>query len=449
MEQSILGLRPGDVIQDTYRVDDILGEGGMGATFRATNLATGHTVAIKVMMPDFARNKRAVEMFRRESSLLRTVRNDAVIGYETTLLDTEGRLFLVMEYVDGKPLAHYLKRGARLSSLDVLKLGHRLAGGLVAIHAHGIVHRDIAPDNILIPNDNVQYAKMIDFGLASNTIGSEQSILGNDFAGKLSYCAPEQLGLFDNKAQKATDVYALGLVLLKTAGLPVPGEGRGFAALDARREDIKVDSSRISPVLARTLEQMLQADPKDRPEDILAVFRAALENESGQIGTSKVKSDRVVSDATGQARTSTKSKRGVLLVLWVGGLLGVIGGGIGAHFAMNQSKPPVGSQVETARTALTATDPLVETVALIKAGGTQNLNAALAALIAYQKDTANPDRSRSRAAILIAQMYDPHSFDPVRSPFPAPNEKAARRYYQIAVDLGSSEAAEALRRLSE
>lgn len=210
-EHSVLGLRPGSVVQDSYRIERLLGEGGMAATFAATNLATGHPVALKVMSPAFSANRKAVELFRRESTLLRSVRNDAVIGYETTLMDAEGRLFLIMEFVDGKPLSDYVRKGLRLKPQDVLALGARLAGGLAAIHALGIVHRDIAPDNILIPHDDITEAKLIDFGLASDTVGTDQSIIGDSFAGKLSYCAPEQLGLYGNKARPATDAYALGL----------------------------------------------------------------------------------------------------------------------------------------------------------------------------------------------------------------------------------------------
>ena len=129
------GLKPGDIIQDSYRIDALLGEGGMGATFRGTNLATGDVVAIKVMTADFARVPQSVDLFKREARLLRTVRSDAVIRYETILQDKQGRLFLIMEFVAGRPLSHYIERGARLSPRDVLKLGIRLADGLAAIHA--------------------------------------------------------------------------------------------------------------------------------------------------------------------------------------------------------------------------------------------------------------------------------------------------------------------------
>ncbi|MEM7710470.1 MAG: protein kinase, partial [Pseudomonadota bacterium] len=138
-------LKPGDLIQDTYRIDRLLGEGGMGATFAGRNIASDHPVAIKVISASFADNKRATDLFKREASLLRTIQHEAVVRYETTLQDRQGRLFLVMELLDGHSLAYFLGRGARLSPEDALRLGRRLAAGLDAVAAVGAVHRDIAP----------------------------------------------------------------------------------------------------------------------------------------------------------------------------------------------------------------------------------------------------------------------------------------------------------------
>jgi serine/threonine-protein kinase len=444
MDNTILGLKPGSVIQDTYRVDSLLGEGGMGATFLGVNMAAGHQVAIKVMTPEFARNKRALELFKRESSLLRTVQNDAVVRYETTLKDKAGRLYLVMEYVPGKPLRYFLEKGARLAARDVLKLGERLASGLAAIHVLGIVHRDVAPDNILVPDEDILGAKFIDFGLASDTAGTDKSILGNDFAGKLKYCAPEQLGLFGNKVVPATDIYALGLVMMKTAGLALPGEDKGWAALDDRREDIRIDDVRVSKPLRRVLESMLKADPSDRPDDLLKLIRQAL-SETDRAGEGD-------EPAVGKAQnTGDKKPRGALVAAILAGAVAVGGGGWYLLGGGGLSDPVGASlqQVEGAQKAVEADDPLAETVALLDAGGADNLNAAFGALMALSGDETRPPDLRQRVNIMIARMYDPETHDTARSPFPKPNPPAARRYYQKAADLGSTEAATAVERLSQ
>lgn len=441
MEKPILGLGPGSIVQDTYRIESLLGEGGMGATFRATNMATGHPVAVKVMTPNFASNRQAVELFRRESTHLRSVQNDAVIRYETTLLDREGRLFLVMEFVDGKPLKHYIARGARLASQDVLALGLRVAQGLAAIHALGIVHRDIAPDNIMIPNEVVTKAKLIDFGLASDTVGTDKSIIGTGFAGKLDYCAPEQFGLFGNKIGPATDRYALGLVLMKVAGLPVPGEGKGMAAVEDRRLDVKIASDKVSPGLRRVLETLLRADPAQRGADLVALFEAAIAAENNAGGRRQAPEKIEAKGGDGAAGRSG-------LILAAAAVV-VAALGAGGWYFVTVAKPAVSTEVEAARATLSADDPLRAVADQIAAGGTENLNAALAALIAYARDEARPAANRAQAAMMIARMYDPETHDVARSPFPEPNTAAARRYYEQAAKLGADEAAEALGRLAQ
>lgn len=423
------GLRPGTVIQDTYRVEELLGEGGMGATWRGTNLATGHPVAVKVMSAAFSANAQAVELFRRESTHLRKVQSDAVIRYETTLMDRGGRLFLVMEFVDGKPLKHYIKRGARLGSTDVLKLGARLADGLEAIHALGIVHRDVAPDNIMIPDDTVARAKLIDFGLASDTVGTDKSIIGSGFAGKQDFCAPEQFGLFGNRVGPATDRYALGLVLMKVAGLPIPGEGKGLGAVEDRRIDIRIPPGKVSPALRGVLEQLLKADPAQRPAALRPLFAAALAE-----GT------------TPEVPPLTEARPAGRMPLYAGAAVLVLALAGAGTFVALRAPAPLGATAD-AKQMLAADDPLNEVEQRVAAGGAENLNAALGALIAYQKDAARPAATRQKAAILIARMYDPATWDAAHSPFRAPNVAAARRYYGAAADLGSTEAAAALARL--
>ncbi len=445
MEHTVLGLKPGSVLQDTYEIKSLLGEGGMGATFRGLNRASGHEVAIKVMTPSFAKNKKAVDLFRREANLLRTVRSDAVVRFETSMLDKDGRLFLVMEFVPGHPLAHYLKKGARLSSDDVLKLGLRLSQGLEAIHKLGIVHRDVAPDNVMISHEDINQAKFIDFGLASDSVGTDKSIIGDSFAGKLRYCAPEQLGLFGNKVSAATDAYALGLVLMRTSGLKLPGEGKGFAAVEDRKTDVKITDPKVEPGLKWALEQLLKANPKDRPTDLPGLFRKALSGgakKSASAGAAPEKQPAATPEASGS------SKLPLIAAAVVG--LAVIAGG--AWYLLNGAGAPsaeVNESVGIAQDAVAADNPLTAARDLLAAGGSQNLDAALGALIAISNDQELPQQDRADANILIAEMYDPKTHSTVTSPFPRPDPSAARRYYQRAADLGSDPARDALNRLGE
>ena len=467
MSHASLGIGPGSIVQDSYEIKRILGEGGMGATFSGKNLATDHDVAIKVILPQFARDNKAGDLFRREANLLRTIQNEAVVRYETTILDKAGRLYLVMEYIDGKPLSSFLNRGARLDALGVLRLGKRLAGGLEAIHRLGIVHRDLSPDNIIIPADDILGAKLIDFGVASDTIGTDKSILGDTFAGKISYASPEQLGLGEAPVSTASDVYSLGLVLLRTAGCEVPGAGGSLAdAIDKRRRSIFVDPSLPSPVLRRMLESLLRANPANRPEKLVTLFDEAIREEQARLAQDAAapsekpkEKSQTASSATlapfddeedGASLSGTGTKRPPLALL--GGLaaLVVVGGGLGAFFLFGDLGPNrAEEQADVAKTAAQADDPLQEITALIDAGGADNLNAAFGALMALARDDTQPQSLRASAAMAIAEMYDPETYSETRSPFPGPNPSAAQRFYEEADSLGAAEAASRLSRLSD
>ncbi len=480
MNQDALEFEPGHVVQDTYRIDELLGRGGMGATYKGVNLATQHDVAIKVMHPNFAHDDRGVQLFKRESTLLRDVRHDAVIRYETTLQDRAGRLYLIMELIDGKPLSHYIQSKARLAPEDVLKLGRRLAGGLAAIHALGIVHRDVAPDNILLPHGQIEQAKLIDFGLASDTVNTDQSIIGHSFAGKMSYAAPEQFGLFGNRITPRTDAYALGLVLLKVAGLPIPGQGEGMAAVDKRKTDITVDGAG-SEGFKRAVEALLRADPDDRPADLVDLFEKAINDpralKAGATGQTGQGSAPVASGG-GTSRTLLTGAAAALVVVGIGAALVLGGGGndpepadeiTGPGTASNASAAPVTATpaptpspapapvTAAAPTAgiasVPAPDPAGPTAAAVEGEGAEELLAVesliaegggpprLSGVIpALNRLVEDPDAAievRQRAALVIARMADPESFRRNHSAVTGPSPNLALLFYIRAQELGA------------
>lgn len=456
MERTVLGLRPGSVIQDSYRVIDLLGEGGMGATFAGENIATGHKVAIKVITPEFARQGKAGDLFRREANLMRSVQSDAVVGYETTLMDKEGQLYLVMEYIDGRPLSYFLDKGKKLSADDVLALGARLTRGLVAMHSMDIVHRDISPDNVMIPNGNIQNAKLIDLGVASDTVGTDKSIIGSSFAGKIKYAAPEQLGVGGSGAVVGShsDLYSLGLVLLRAAGMKVPGaDGTLADAIDARREDILLPS-RTPQHLRETLEAILRANPSERPKDPQKLFRDALDASADEAiappHPEKKKSYPKVDDDSAEPASDAQAGTGVnagLMVALFGLILAL---GLGWYFVLgpgSQSSGIANDRAEEIKEVLKKDDAFAEVDKYIQQGGSDNLDKAFGLLMAIARDADKSDADRGEASYRIARMYDPASYDPASSPFPSHNENAARRFYTDAAELGLSKARDALDQL--
>jgi serine/threonine-protein kinase len=263
-------LAPGTRLNGIFEIDQRIASGGMGEIYRGHAIETGDPVAIKVMRTDLADNAMAMALFRKEASALHNIHHEAIVRYYVFSNDPgTGRLYLAMEFVDGQPLSDLLRRGP-LGFEAVRVLQERLAAGLNAAHQHGIVHRDLSPDNVLITGGDLAKAKIIDFGIARSTRGGDGTIIGSGFAGKYNYVSPEQLGLFGGDVTAKSDIYSLGLVLAEClAGRPIDMGGTQFEVLEKRRvvPDLRAVDQRFRPLL----EKMLQPNPADRPDSMAAV----------------------------------------------------------------------------------------------------------------------------------------------------------------------------------
>jgi len=253
----------GDVLSHTYQIERMLARGGMGEVYKARHMELGTLHAVKIILPDLASNERVVNLFRREAAILRNVRNDAVVGYDGVFRDENGRVYLVMEFVDGPSLKQELRKGA-LKPDDVRLLRDRLAGGLAAAHEKGVIHRDISPDNVILAGGRLDQAKIIDFGIAKLDDPETSTIIGGDFAGKWSYASPEQLGMYGGEVGPQSDMYSLGLVLAAAAsGRPLDMGKSTISVVEARKA--VPDLSDVPAELRDELGAMLRPDPKDRP----------------------------------------------------------------------------------------------------------------------------------------------------------------------------------------
>src|SRR5260370_2387584 len=263
-------LAPGTRLNGIFEIDQRIAAGGMGEIYRGHAIETGDPVAIKVMRTDLADNAMAMALFRKEASALHNIHHEAIVRSYASSNDTgPGRLYLPMEFVDGQPLSDLLRRGP-LDFTAVRVLQERLAAGLNAAHQHGIVHRDLSPDNVLITAGDLAKAKIIDFGIARSTRGGDGTIIGSGFAGKYNYVSPEQLGLFGGDVTTKSDIYSLGLVLAEClAGRPIDLGGTQFEGLAKRR--VVPDLRAVDPRFRPLLEKMLQPNPADRPDSMAAV----------------------------------------------------------------------------------------------------------------------------------------------------------------------------------
>ncbi|WHQ68571.1 serine/threonine-protein kinase [Methylorubrum extorquens] len=259
---------PGTRLNDLYEIDALIAAGGMGEVFRGHAIETGDTVAIKVMRAEFAENVNALALFRKEASALHNVHHGAVVRYYVFSVDRRlGLPYLAMEYLTGESLAERLKRG-RLDSAEVDILRRRLAGGLGAAHEAGIIHRDVTPDNIILPGGDPARAKIIDFGIAR--LAETQTVIGDGFAGKYRYVSPEQLGLQGGEITPRSDIYSLGLVLAQASRGHAVEMGDDPVASISKRSAVP-DLSGVDPRLLPLLESMLRPDPRLRPESMAVV----------------------------------------------------------------------------------------------------------------------------------------------------------------------------------
>jgi len=263
-------LQPGTRLNGIYEIERRIAAGGMGEIYRGRAVETGDAVAIKVMRTDLADNAATLALFRKEASALHDIQHDAIVRYYVFSSDPVlRRHYLAMEFVDGRPLRDLLRDGP-LTFEAVRLLQQRLAAGLHAAHQHGIIHRDISPDNILIPGGDVARAKIIDFGIARSTRIGAGTLIGSGFAGKCNYVSPEQLGLFGGNATAKSDIYSLGLVLAEClTGQAIDMGGSEVEVVEKRQvlPNLGAVDLRYRPLL----EHMLQPDPNDRPESMAVI----------------------------------------------------------------------------------------------------------------------------------------------------------------------------------
>jgi serine/threonine protein kinase len=263
------GLAPGVRLNGIYEIERLIATGGMGEVYQGRAIQTGDAVAIKIVRSDMAQDSNVLTLFRNEAAALHNLYNEAIVRYYVFTVDPATQAtYLAMEFVDGQSLSDRLKQGPLpIEEVDLLR--RRIASGLHAAHMLGITHRDVSPDNIILPGGQVTRAKIIDFGIAKSKL-AEKTVIGSGFAGKYNYVSPEQLGLYGAEVTGKSDIYSLGLVLAEAlGGRPLDMGGTQMQILEKRRRvpDLTSIDKRIRPLLAR----MLAPDPKDRPADMAEV----------------------------------------------------------------------------------------------------------------------------------------------------------------------------------
>lgn len=343
-----------------YEIDEPLASGGMGEVYRAHAIETGDPVAIKLIRADLAEDEAVLTLFRREASALHAIYHEAIVRYYVFSIDPVlRRPYLAMEFVVGEPLSDVLKAG-RLSLSDVMALKRRIGSGLFAAHEAGIVHRDVAPDNILVSGRNFAKARIIDFGIARTSRPGESTVIGSGFAGKYNYVSPEQLGLFNGEVSARSDIYSFGLVLAYAClGQRLDMGGSQLEVIEKRRH--VPDLSGVYPEIRPLLTLMLQPDPGLRPASMreVADWTPDLASPAGERTilapvTAKSSATAPARPLPAEARpeaaaASDRGSRGRRFALGAAALAVALVAGVGLYYALKEPSRPVRpSQEETA-----------------------------------------------------------------------------------------------------
>jgi serine/threonine-protein kinase len=255
----------GELIAERYDVQELVGTGGMSSVYRAHDRLLERTVALKVLHERFLSDEEHVERFKHEARAVAQLSHPNIV----TVIDRgqrDGHHFIVFEYVDGENLKELVLREAPLAEGDAVRLVLQIAGALAFAHQNGLVHRDVKPQNVLLPEDGE--VKVTDFGIARSLdvqgggITQTGTVMGTS-----DYIAPEQAR--GGKATAQTDVYALGIVLYELLTGEVPFTGDNFVAVAMRHINEPVPSVRelrpdVSPRLDAAVRRALAKSPRDR-----------------------------------------------------------------------------------------------------------------------------------------------------------------------------------------
>jgi serine/threonine protein kinase len=260
--------KQGDLLNNTYRIEAVLGRGGTSEVYRARSEISGRVVALKVLRSEFSGNEAYLALMSREEAI-RDIRHDAVVRYSENHRTPEGHVYLIMDYIDGPGLDEKLRSGG-MSMEDLLVVAARVAEGLSVAHARNITHRDLSPDNIILRGGDPAQAVIIDFGIAKDDNPGAETIVGNEFAGKYAYAAPEQL---NGKTDARSDIYALGALLLATYRGAPPDMGKNPMEV-IRRKTLPLDTEGVPEPLKSLIERMSQPDPEARFQSVGEVLTA-------------------------------------------------------------------------------------------------------------------------------------------------------------------------------
>jgi Protein kinase domain len=267
-------LAVGAVVDNKYRVDAVIGQGGMGAVFRAWDLRLERAVAIKVVRADLLGDPDSRARFRRESQIVARLQHPAIVTVFDYGTLPDGAAYLVMEFVPGEDLRHMIKREGRLTTARTAELLVGICAGVECAHKSGIFHRDLKPENILLPESGTG-PKVLDFGVAKLTITSTTTdggtlTAGGTIVGTPAYMSPEQLR--GHTVDARTDVFSLGVMTYEMLLARLPYGGGSFIDIGLKQSEgeKQVEMGDLPATLGNVIRRAIAYQKEKRPSSPLA-----------------------------------------------------------------------------------------------------------------------------------------------------------------------------------
>jgi eukaryotic-like serine/threonine-protein kinase len=252
------------IFGDRYEVEGRIGAGGMAEVWRGHDRVLNRTVAIKTLLPQFARDASFVDRFRREAQAAARLNHPGIVSVYDSGTDGDTP-YIVMHLIEGRTLADFLESGKTLPPMQAAKIAQEVAEALAAAHAQGVIHRDIKPANIMITRDGK--VLVMDFGIARLISGPETAPQTSAVMGTASYLSPEQAQ--GQSVDARTDIYSLGVVLYEmlTGRPPFTGDSPmaiAYKQVNATPEPPSSVDPDVPPELDAVVMRALSKNPANR-----------------------------------------------------------------------------------------------------------------------------------------------------------------------------------------
>ena len=259
------GLESGMDFGPRFRIEQLLGEGGMGKVYRAYDKELGRTVALKILQPELTKDPSVILRFKQELLLASKISHRNILRIHD-LSEFDGVKFITMAFIEGKDLNQLLKEDSPFTTDRAMKVGRQLCEALDAAHAEGVVHRDFKPHNVLMGQNDQVYVS--DFGLATSLETAKMGMTRTGaFVGTPRYMSPEQVE--GKTVDHRSDLYSLGLVLYEMVSGEVPFSGDStwqvmYQRVKEAPKDVKVANPKVPDNVALIIMHCLEKEPAER-----------------------------------------------------------------------------------------------------------------------------------------------------------------------------------------